>query len=156
MEKWKTILGVEEQRADAEPVDNTNMTREVKADRRQRKKATKKLLEEQSADAEPVDNTNMTGDAKADRRQRKKATTKLPGKCTEKKSRQRKYDGWSCAGMARLNQLFSLVNNDKASAQSEQMECELLAFCRAQVGITNKQHHKMVSDLCCVWLLMCF
>jgi hypothetical protein len=101
----------------------------------------KKMLEaeEQSADAEPVDNMNMTGEeAQADRRQRKKVTTKLPGKYTEKKSGHCKYGGWSRAGMARFNELYSLVNDDRASAQSEQMERELLAFCRSQAGMSDE------------------
>ena len=92
LEKWKTILGVEEQ----------------------------------SADAEAVGNTNMTGEAQAGGRQKKKAAKKLPGKYTEKKSGHCKYGGWSHAGMARFNQQYSLVNDDTASAQSEQMEHELL------------------------------
>lgn len=101
----------------------------------------KKMLEaeEQSADAERVDNMNMTGEeAQADRRQRKKVTTKLPGKYTEKKSGHCKYGGWSRAGMARFNELYSLVNDDRASAQSEQMERELLAFCRSQAGMSDE------------------
>ena len=42
--------------------------------------------------------------------------------------------------MARFNQLYSLVNDDRASVQSEQMERELLAFCRAQAGMSDEQH----------------
>jgi hypothetical protein len=42
--------------------------------------------------------------------------------------------------MARFNQLNSLVNDDRASVQSEQMERELLAFCRAQAGMSDEQH----------------
>ena len=42
--------------------------------------------------------------------------------------------------MARFNQLYSLVHNDRASAQSKQMEHELLAFCRAQAGIDQSDN----------------
>ena len=95
---------------------------------------------EQCADAEPFDNTNMTGeDAEANGRQRKKTTTKLPGKYTEKKNGHCEYGGWSRDGMATFNQLYKLVNDDRASAQSEQMERELLAFCRVQAGMSDEQ-----------------
>ncbi len=40
--------------------------------------------------------------------------------------------------MARLNQLYNLVHSNRASPQSEIMECELLAFCRAQAGINDE------------------
>ena len=96
--------------------------------------------EEQSADAEAVNNTNMMEEAEDNGRQGKKTTAKLPGKYTEKKSGHCKYGGWSRAGMARFNQLYSLVNDDRASVQSEQMERELLAFCRAQAGMSDEQH----------------
>jgi hypothetical protein len=96
--------------------------------------------EEQSADAETVSNTDMAGEEEDNGRQGKKTTAKLPGKCTEKKSGHCKYDGCSRAGFARFNQLYSLVNNDRASVQSEQMECELLAFCRAQAGMSDEKH----------------
>jgi hypothetical protein len=52
------------------------------------------------------------------------------------------YDRWSRAGMARFNHLYSLVNNDRASVQSEQMERELLAFCRAQARTSDEQHNE--------------
>ena len=43
--------------------------------------------------------------------------------------------------MARFNQLYSVVNDDRASgAQSELMEGELLVFCRAQAGMSDEQH----------------
>jgi hypothetical protein len=96
--------------------------------------------EEQSADAEAVNNTNMMEEAEDNGRQGKKTTAKLPGKYTEKKSGHCKYGGWSRAGMARFNQLYSLVNDDRASVQSEQMERELLAFCRTQAGMSDEQH----------------
>jgi hypothetical protein len=42
--------------------------------------------------------------------------------------------------MARLNQLYSLVNDDRASPQSKKMEHELLAFCRAHAGMNIECH----------------
>ena len=47
--------------------------------------------------------------------------------------------------MARFNQLYSLVHDDRASPQSEKMERELLAFCRAQAGMNNEQHNEQLE-----------
>jgi hypothetical protein len=85
--------------------------------------------EEQSADAETVNNTNMMREAEDNGRQGKKTTAKLPGKYTEKKSGHYKYGGWSRAGMARFNQLYSLVNNDSASYQIKVTVLLLLHMC---------------------------
>ena len=96
---------------------------------------------EESANTEPVNNTNTAeADTEAKGRQKKKRTKRLPGKYTEKKSGHCKYGGWSRAGMARFNQLYSLVNDDRASPQSEKMEHELLAFCRAHAGMNIERH----------------
>jgi hypothetical protein len=46
-----------------------------------------------------------------------------------------KYGGWSRAGTARFNELYSLDEEDRASQQLEQMEHELMAYCRAKAGI---------------------
>jgi hypothetical protein len=98
--------------------------------------------EDESADTDLVNNNNNMADTEgeANGRQKKKRTKRLPGKYTEKKSGHCKYGGWSRAGMARFNQLYNLVHDDRASPQSEQMERELLAFCRAQAGMNNEQH----------------
>jgi hypothetical protein len=96
---------------------------------------------EESADTEPAVNNNTTdADGEANGRQKKRRTKRLPGKYTEKKSGHCKYGGWSQAGMARFNQLYNLVHSNRASPQSEIMERELLAFCRAQAGINDEQH----------------
>jgi hypothetical protein len=42
--------------------------------------------------------------------------------------------------MARFNQLYSLVNDDRASPQSKKMEQQLLAFCRAHAGMNIERH----------------
>jgi hypothetical protein len=95
----------------------------------------------ESADTEPVNNNNTAhADGEANGRQKKRRTKRLPGKYTEKKSGHCKYGGWSRAGMARFNQLYKLVHDDRASPQSEKMERELLAFCRTQAGMSDKQH----------------
>jgi hypothetical protein len=82
----------------------------------------------------------MMGEAEDNGRQGKKTTAKLSGNYTEKKSGHCKYGRWSRAGMARFNQLYSLVNDNRASVQPEKMECELLAFCRTQAGMSDEQH----------------
>ena len=95
---------------------------------------------EESANTDPAVNNSNTADAdgEANGRQKKRRTKRLPGKYTEKKSGHCKYCGWSRAGMARFNQLYNLVHSNRASPQSEIMECELLAFCRAQAGINDE------------------
>ncbi len=66
----------------------------------------------------------------------------------EKKTGTCKFSGWSRAGMARFNQLYSLVEEDRASAQSKEMERELLTFCRAKAGMNagDEQQEGGVSD----------
>ena len=71
---------------------------------------------------------------------RKRRRKRVPGKNTKKKSGHCKYGGWSRAGMVRFNQLYNLVHCDRASPQSEIIERELLAFCRAQAGINDERH----------------
>ncbi len=56
------------------------------------------------------------------------------GKYTSKKSGHCKNSGWSCEGMARFNEVYKLVREDRASAQAAAMEMELLAFCKAKYG----------------------
>ncbi len=98
---------------------------------------------------EPVDNRNTTeGEATGGQKKKEKAK-RLPGKYTEKKKTGTcKFSGWSRAGMARFNQLYSLVEEDRASAQSEEIERELLAFCRAKAGMNagDEQQEGGVSD----------
>ena len=69
--------------------------------------------------------------------QKKKGTKQIPGKYTAKKNGHCKYGGWSRAGTARFNELYSLVQEDRASPQSEQMEHELMVYCRAKAGIDD-------------------
>jgi hypothetical protein len=70
-------------------------------------------------------------------KQKKKGTKRIPGKYTAKKNRHCKYGGWRRAGTARFNELYSLVQEDRASPQSEQLEHELMAYCRAKAGIDD-------------------
>jgi hypothetical protein len=62
----------------------------------------------------------------------KKTTTKIVGKYTVKKSGHCKYGGWSREGTARFNQLYNLVQEDRASAKCQEMELKLLAFCQTK------------------------
>jgi hypothetical protein len=59
-----------------------------------------------------------------------KKSKRLTGKYTAITSGHCKYGGWSRDGTARFNELYNLVQEDRASAKSEEMECELLALCR--------------------------
>ena len=60
------------------------------------------------------------------------------GKYTASKSGHCKYGGWSREGTKRFNEFHHLVQEDRASKQSQEMESQLLAFCRTQAGvITN-------------------
>ena len=56
------------------------------------------------------------------------------GKYTSKKSGHFKYGGRSREGMARFNELYKLVREDRACPQGTAMEKELLAYCKAKYG----------------------
>ena len=69
---------------------------------------------------------------------KKKGQERLMGKYTASKSGHCKYGGWSREGTQRFNEFHHLVQEDRASEQSQEMESQLLAFCRTQAGvITN-------------------
>ena len=69
---------------------------------------------------------------------KKKGQERLMGKYTASKSGHCKYGGWSREGTKRFNEFHHLVQEDRASEQSQEMESQLLAFCRTQAGvITN-------------------
>ncbi|MGL6009651.1 MAG: hypothetical protein ACRC1D_09370 [Culicoidibacterales bacterium] len=72
-------------------------------------------------------------DRETNERGRKKQP-RVRGKYTSVKSGHCKYGGWSHAGMARFNELYKIVEMDRASSVAEAMERELLAFCRKQMG----------------------
>ena len=61
------------------------------------------------------------------------------GKYIGIKSGHCKYGGWSHAGMARFNELYKLVEADRASDVAEAMEKELLAFCRRRMGLEHQR-----------------
>jgi len=105
--------------------------------------------EEETTSVEPVNNSNTTEGEVTGGQKKKEKAKRLPGKYTEKKKTGTcKFSGWSRAGMARFNQLYSLVEEDRASAQSEEMERELLTFCRAKAGMNagDEQQEGGVSD----------
>ena len=83
------------------------------------------------------DNDNNTGEVGTNAKQKKKAMKRMPGKYTAKKNGHCKYGGWSREGTARFNELYNLVQEDRASPQAEQMESELMAYCRARAGIDD-------------------
>ena len=64
----------------------------------------------------------------------KKKQTRVRGRYTSKKSGHCKYGGWSREGIARFNELYKLVHEDRACPEAAAMERELLAFCRDQGG----------------------
>jgi hypothetical protein len=45
-----------------------------------------------------------------------------------------KYGGWNSAGIQQFNALRKQVEQDRACPQAEQMEKELMAFCRTSAG----------------------
>ena len=103
------------------------------------------------ADAESdadTGNDNNNTFAKNDRMKKKKGQERLMGKYTANKSGHCKYGGWSREGTKRFNEFHELVQEDRASEQSQEMESQLLAFCRTQAGIiTNGDtQHGQGSD----------
>jgi len=85
------------------------------------------------SDADPGNDNNNTG-AENDGT-KKKGQERLMGKYTANKSGHCKYGGWSREGTKRFNEFHHLVQEDRASKQSHEMESQLLAFCRTQAGI---------------------
>ena len=71
--------------------------------------------------------------------QGKRKQPRQRGKYTGIKSGHCKYGGWSHAGMARFNELYKLVEADRASDVAEAMEKELLAFCRRRMGLEHQR-----------------
>jgi hypothetical protein len=94
--------------------------------------------ENMETDAVAHDSNNGPGEVGTNAsNQKKKGTKRIPGKYTAKKNGHCKYGGWSRAGTARFNELYSLVQEDRASPQSEQMEHELMVYCRAKAEIDD-------------------
>ncbi|KAI2489636.1 hypothetical protein MHU86_24949 [Fragilaria crotonensis] len=54
-----------------------------------------------------------------------------------KKAGQCKYSGWSRDGISQFNALRKVVEEDRACPEAEQMEKELMRFCRASAGKKN-------------------
>ncbi len=79
-----------------------------------------------------VDDANATNAGTDEREVTKHKQPRQRGKYTGKKSRHCKYGGWSQDGMARFNELYKLVDDDRACHQAEAMEKELREFCRSQ------------------------
>ncbi|KAI2509866.1 hypothetical protein MHU86_4577 [Fragilaria crotonensis] len=70
---------------------------------------------------------------------RRKQPTRLRGKFTSKKSGHCKYGGWSHEGMARCNELYKLVREDRVCQKAAAMEGELLAFSQGKAWWCNWQ-----------------
>jgi hypothetical protein len=78
--------------------------------------------------------------------QGKRKQPRQRGKYTAIKSGHCKYGGWSHAGMARFNELYKLVEADRASNVAEAMEKELLAFCRRRMGLEHQRESGAQGD----------
>ena len=66
-----------------------------------------------------------------------KKARRMAGKYTQKKAGQCKYSGWSRDGISQFNALRKVVEEDRACPEAEQMEKELMRFCRASAGKKN-------------------
>ena len=101
------------------------------------KAANSETTPENDADAETTMAKDVDTGAENTTTKEKKGTERLMGKYTAEKSGHCKYGGWSRDGTKRFNEFHRLVQDDRARAskQSKEMESQLLAFFRAQVGI---------------------
>ena len=84
----------------------------------------------------PVDDEAEDSDSEQGQR-KKKAKPRQRGAYTATKSGHCKYGGWSHEGIARFNELYSLVQEDRQCTQAEAMEKQLLAFCMGQAGLVH-------------------
>ncbi len=89
-----------------------------------------------SAGTEFVDEDNPT-EADDGQTITTKYTERQAGKYTEKKRGTCKYGGWSDDGMRQFNALRIMIKDNRACAQSKDMERELLVFCRTRAGLKN-------------------
>jgi len=80
-------------------------------------------------------------------RGKKKANSRRPGKYTKKALGHCKYGGWNSNGIQQFNALRKLVEQDRACPQAEQMEKELLAFCRTSAGGKKKADNNQDNQL---------
>jgi hypothetical protein len=100
------------------------------------------LAEGDVEDAEPAQQAESgTGWGK------KKANSRRPGKYTKKAMGHCKYGGWNSNGIQQFNALRKLVEQDRACPQAEQMEKELLAFCRTSAGGKKKADDNQDNQL---------
>ncbi|KAI2490820.1 hypothetical protein MHU86_23755 [Fragilaria crotonensis] len=76
-------------------------------------------------------------DSDSEQGQRKKKAKPRQRAYTQTKSGHCKYGGWSHEGIARFNELYSLVQEDRQCTQAEAMEKQLLAFCMSQAGLVH-------------------
>ena len=77
-------------------------------------------------------------------RGKKKANSRRPGKYTKKALGHCKYGGWNSNGIQQFNALRKLVEQGRACPQAEQMEKELLAFCRTSAGGKKKADDNLI------------
>jgi len=78
---------------------------------------------------------------------KKKANSRRPGKYTKKAMGHCKYGGWNSNGIQQFNALRKLVEQDRACPQAEQMEKELLAFCRTSAAGKKKADDNQDNQL---------
>lgn len=109
----------------------------------------KVLAEEDSAGTGPTEHNNLTTDnAETGGGQGKqKKARRMAGKYTQKKAGQCKYSGWSGAGISQFNSLRKMVEEDRACPEAEQMERELMRFCRTSAGKKNAGDHQQDDEL---------
>ena len=99
--------------------------------------------EEEEEEEEEVQTASLTNSRKKGKPQAKKQ----PGKYTEKrKTGTCKFSGWSPAGMARFNELYNMVTLDRKSANAEEMERALLAFCRKEAKMNDVGNGQKEGD----------
>ena len=84
-------------------------------------------------------------DENADKDGRRKGSRRK-GKYTGKKSGHCKYGGWSREGTARFNQLYNLVQADRASPSAERIENELLENCKAQKYVNKTSNDERPGE----------
>ena len=83
--------------------------------------------------------TEQVIEAEGNNRGKKKVLPRRRGKYTGAKARsgQCKFGGWNREGMARFNDLYNLVLEDRACPQAEAMERAFLEFCKTERNLDD-------------------
>ena len=88
-----------------------------------------------------------TAGAGTDGRRNRPTRRRITGKYTAKKSGTTcKYGGWSVEGMARFNELYDMVKEDRACQQATEMEKAVLLKCKERAGIRRCDGNAMQQD----------